>query len=890
MKDKNTKKLTDWDNEPKANQLNEYYLYAQTSQTEHLEKVERWNSLINEGFKVTKPQEGRSKITPKIIKQVIQTTYPNLASPFLTRGSIIDVQATNIQYAKGALIHTRLLNFYWNNVIDKTSIINEAMLRLVSDGTTLFRVGWNYQLKDIINEPEVIEVREPEPIEERQIIQYLQNVQERLQHLNPNEITDDMIESIIRETPDYDPRKEKIYEEAFSMDTQRIREDLLNEALTGLDPNSPEYQEQAHWSERNVDLQVQELETAKAEAQEDYFKYLESKLSRDDLITSVTTSYHYGRPVVAINTGKTKKQRETVVAFNEPTLELVNLDSLYVDPSCKGNLDKAKYVFYTFESTLAELRKNEEELGYKNLKKLEKSVKKFLTAISQQEKEEQKKFNAVLGVSPIESFNNEEIGSTDEKIDEMVIAQTPLLLKEYWGEWDINDDGILVPIKALYCGDVMIKLEVNPFPDGKHPFVAVAYNPIRDSFYGESIAEGLEDSQKLITIYTRASIDVLARSANGQRGIPKRWLDSDNLNKFRKGQDYQYNPELGFHPTQAIYMHTFPELPQSMFMLYQQERSNVEQISGVKMFYNGIDQQSYGRDIGNGSMEAIITHRETNIVQRFSTALSKVFSKILRLAQIYIEDGTQIKLKREDLKNLNQQYNYLTVDGMDLVGNYRVSVETVSASENLASSQQLAFLLQTLGQSTDQRITQSILADITKSYNKFDLADEILSIEPPPPPEPDPMLMEQAKAELEKAKAEALYKMSEAEVNKAKSAETMARAGYIEELTKKVSAEFLDLVDGTKHKNQKELMESQANAQANFKLAEQGDEEAKQNIKKAMKNDKEEENILKEAPTTPTGNINEPYSAEFDTGNPTGNTRINVPQGMSDTPVNFGEF
>lgn len=68
----------------------------------------------------------------------------------------------------------------------------------------------------------------------------------------------------------------------------------------------------------------------------------------------------------------------------------------------------------------------------------------------------------------------------------------------------------------------MIKLEVNPFPDGKHPFVAVAYNPIRDSFYGESIAEGLEDSQKLITIYTRASIDVLARSANGQRGIPKR--------------------------------------------------------------------------------------------------------------------------------------------------------------------------------------------------------------------------------------------------------------------------------------------------------------------------------------------------------------------------------
>ena len=44
---------------------------------------------------------------------------------------------------------------------------------------------------------------------------------------------------------------------------------------------------------------------------------------------------------------------------------------------------------------------------------------------------------------------------------------------EYWGYWDINNDGIVKPFVATWVGDVMIRLEENPYPDKQLPYVLV---------------------------------------------------------------------------------------------------------------------------------------------------------------------------------------------------------------------------------------------------------------------------------------------------------------------------------------------------------------------------------------------------------------------------------
>ena len=68
---------------------------------------------------------------------------------------------------------------------------------------------------------------------------------------------------------------------------------------------------------------------------------------------------------------------------------------------------------------------------------------------------------------------------------------------EYWGFYDIEGDGVLHPIVATWIGDTMIRLELNPFPDEKLPFVLVPYLPVKRELYGEPDAELLEDNQKI---------------------------------------------------------------------------------------------------------------------------------------------------------------------------------------------------------------------------------------------------------------------------------------------------------------------------------------------------------------------------------------------------------
>ena len=42
-----------------------------------------------------------------------------------------------------------------------------------------------------------------------------------------------------------------------------------------------------------------------------------------------------------------------------------------------------------------------------------------------------------------------------------------MVMYEYWGNYDINDDGIAEPIVCAWVGSTVIRLELNPYPDKK---------------------------------------------------------------------------------------------------------------------------------------------------------------------------------------------------------------------------------------------------------------------------------------------------------------------------------------------------------------------------------------------------------------------------------------
>ena len=68
----------------------------------------------------------------------------------------------------------------------------------------------------------------------------------------------------------------------------------------------------------------------------------------------------------------------------------------------------------------------------------------------------------------------------------------------------------------------MIRLEENPYPDKKLPFVIVQFLPSNEnSIYGEPLAELLKDNQDIVGAVQRGMIDLFGNSANGQQGIVK---------------------------------------------------------------------------------------------------------------------------------------------------------------------------------------------------------------------------------------------------------------------------------------------------------------------------------------------------------------------------------
>ena len=204
-----------------------------------------------------------------------------------------------------------------------------------------------------------------------------------------------------------------------------------------------------------------------------------------------------GQVNVAQLTGEQEVEVEEVI-LNHPTLDVMNFQNVYIDPSCGDDVDKATFVIVSFETSKAELKK--EPKRYKNLDYVNWEAAAVLTAVDHE-------------TNTPQTFN------FNDQLRKRIVAY------EYWGLYDVHGNGELVPIVATWVGDTMIRMEENPFPDGKPPFVVTNYMPVLRSMMGEPDAELLEENQQIIGAVTRGMIDLMGRSANGQQGMAKNMLE-----------------------------------------------------------------------------------------------------------------------------------------------------------------------------------------------------------------------------------------------------------------------------------------------------------------------------------------------------------------------------
>lgn len=480
----------------------------------------------------------------------------------------------------------------------------------------------------------------------------------------------------------------------------------------------------------------------------------------DEIKQAVAFYEETGEATYAVATGMEEIEVEKVLE-NRPTAEIMNPANVTIDPSCQGDINKAMFAIVSFETSQHELKK---EGRYKNLDKV-----------------------VWDDASPLTEPDHET--KTPQDFQFRDASRKRVVAHEYWGYWDINDDGEMHPIVATWIGSVLIRMEINPFPDGKLPFVLVPYLPIKRELYGEPDAELLEDNQKILGAVTRGMIDLMGRSANGQQGFAKGMLDPMNRKRYDDGKDYEYNPTL--NPNQGLIEHKFPEIPQSAMLMVSMQNQEAEALTGVKSFSGGVSGEAYG-DVAAGIRGALdaASKREMAILRRLAQGITEMGNKIIAMNSVFMSEEEVIRVTNTE---------YVRVLREDLAGNFDLEVDIATAEVDNQKSNDLAFMLQTMGNTMDFGITRMILAEIAELKRMPVLAHSIKNFQP----QPDPLEEEIKQLEVEKLRAEI-------EKLQAETQEKLAGAGLKEAEKDKKNLDYIEQETGTTHARNMQAQQAQA--------------------------------------------------------------------------------
>ena len=502
----------------------------------------------------------------------------------------------------------------------------------------------------------------------------------------------------------------------------------------------------------------------------------------DELKTAHEMAKEHGQPIEPVILGY-EMQDVVKVLKNQPTVEICDYRNVLIDPSCLGVMKKARFVIYSFESCIADLKKDRK---YKNLNQIN-----------------------IEGSSPLgdpdhaSALNQSNFNFNDK-------ARKKFVVKEYWGFWDIHGDGVLRPFVAAWVGNTLIRLEESPFPDKQLPFVSVQYLPIRKSIYGEPDGALLEDNQKVVGAVTRGMIDIMGKSANGQTGMRKDMLDTTNRRKFEKGLDYEFN--VNVDPRQGIYMHTYPEIPASAQFMLQLQNMEAESLSGVKAFSQGISGAALG-DVAAGVRGALdaSSKRELGILRRLSAGIIEIGRKIISMNAEFLSDKEVIRITNDE---------FVTIRRDDLAGNFDLKLSISTAEEDNNKATELSFMLQTMGNNMDSAMSRMILADIARLRKMPDLAKKIEEFQP----QPDPLVEKQRQlelalleAKLNTERAQEQYYLANAGLDKAKVGTELAKQSQMQSETDLKNLEFVEQESGVHQERELQRIGEQARSQMEMK-------------------------------------------------------------------------
>ena len=403
------------------------------------------------------------------------------------------------------------------------------------------------------------------------------------------------------------------------------------------------------------------------------------------------------------------KQKSTVVKRNQPTAVVCRNEDIFIDPTCMDDIDKCQFVIHRYETDLSTLKSDGR---YKNLDKI-----------------------------VAEGNNNRDYGFYPEDktyFDFADDARKKLVVYEYWGNYDVNGDGIAEPIVCAWVGNTIIRLQSNPYPDKKPPFIIVPFNAVPFQMHGESLASVIGDNQKVKTAIVRGIIDNMAQSNNGQIGLKKGALDMANRKKFLSGKNFEYNGVPS-----DFWQGSYNQIPGSAFDMLSIMNNEIESQTGVKSFSGGINASALGATAtgARGALDATATRRMSLVRNIAENLIKPLMRKWMAYNSEFLEEEEVIRITNDEFVPIRRD---------DLDGKIDIDISISTAEDNSAKAQELSFLLQTMGPNQDFELNKMLMAEIARLSRMPQLEKQIKAFQP----QQDPMAEQLKQLELMKLQKE----------------------------------------------------------------------------------------------------------------------------------------
>lgn len=140
--------MTDWENEPTISDLKQNIDDAEIDQDTHNVNIRRWK---DNRAAIRAKTDGRSNVSPKLIRKQAEWRYSSLSDPFLSTPDIYNVYPTTAGDVKRAKQNEMVLNKQFNTQLNKVSFIDDYVREAVDLGTVIVKLGWVTEEEEVTN-------------------------------------------------------------------------------------------------------------------------------------------------------------------------------------------------------------------------------------------------------------------------------------------------------------------------------------------------------------------------------------------------------------------------------------------------------------------------------------------------------------------------------------------------------------------------------------------------------------------------------------------------------------------------------------------------------------------------------------------------------------------